>query len=51
MDIWGYPSTIEYQESDETHVQDGETELYFLDASKTVSAKGFHIAGAVYEGG
>ena len=50
IEIWAYPSTIEYQDTDETHVQEGETELYFLDASKSVSAKGFHIAGAVYEG-
>jgi len=50
IEIWAYPSTIEYQNSDNTHVQEGETELYFLEDSKTVSEKGFHIAGAVYEG-
>jgi len=50
IEIWAYPSIMEYQDSDKTHVQEGETELYFLDASKTVSAKGFHIAGVVYEG-
>jgi len=27
-----------------------ETELYFLNAAKTVSAKSIHFAGAVYEG-
>ena len=49
IEVWAYPSTIEYQDADEIHVQEGETELYFLDNSKTVSAKGFHIAGADYE--
>ena len=50
IEIWAYPSKMVYQDSDVTHLQEGVTELYFLDASKTVSAKGFHIAGAVYEG-
>ena len=50
VEIWAYPSKINLQDADMVYIQEGETELYFLDASEIVSAKGFHIEGVVYEG-
>ena len=50
VEIWSYRSRITLEGAGEYHLQSGETELYFIDASDTVSAIGFHLDGAVYEG-
>lgn len=51
VEIWAYRSKINLEGVDESYVQTGETELYFVDSSSTVNAIGFHFDGAVYESG
>lgn len=50
VEIWSYRSKLNLEGADESYVQTGETELYFVDSSNTVNAIGFHFDGAVYEG-
>jgi len=50
VEIWAYRSKINLEGADESYVQTGETELYFVDSSYSVNAIGFHFDGAVYEG-
>ena len=49
VEIWAYHSTVIMEGADTTHVQTGETELYFVDASNSVDGIGFKLDGAVYE--
>jgi hypothetical protein len=49
VEIWVYSSWIKFNGADESSVQTGNTELYFVDSSDTVTGIGFHIEGVVYE--
>jgi len=50
VEVWAYRSKINLEGADESYVQTGETELYFVDSSSTINAVGFHFDGTVYEG-
>ncbi len=49
VEIWAYRSMMVVEDAVTTHVQSGETELYFVDASNSVDGIGFKLDGAVYE--
>ena len=49
VEIWGYESRMVLKDGASEFDQLGQTELYFVNDSDTVSGIGFHIKGAVYE--
>lgn len=49
VEIWTYESRIVLMDDESELDQLGQTELYFVNDSETVTGIGFHIEGAVYE--
>ena len=50
VEIWGFQSVLTMESPEGSSEQPGQTELYFLNDSRTVDGIGFSIEGAVYEG-
>ena len=50
VEIWAYDSRIQLIDAEREIDQQGQTELYFVEDSETVTGIGFHVSGAVYEG-
>jgi len=48
--IWAYDSEMNMRADKTNYMQKGQTELYFINNSGKVDAKGFNIKGAAYEG-
>ncbi len=50
VEIWAYDSEMNMKSDKNSYMQEGQTELYFINDSGKVDGKGFYIKGAVYEG-